>query len=63
MWNFRESNKSFNIYEDLLKTITIYKFNVDHSNPQDRKKFLNLQKNCILMFNKQDEEVKEIILW
>ena len=34
---FRDTNKSFRLDEDLLKTITNYKFNVDHSNPQDQK--------------------------
>ena len=34
---FRDSNKSFRLEGDLLKVITIYKFNVDHSNPQDKK--------------------------
>ena len=33
---FRDSNKSFRL-GDLLKVITNYKFNVDHSNPQDKK--------------------------
>ena len=36
---FRDSNTSFNSNGDLLKTLTIYKFIVDHSNLQDRKKF------------------------
>ena len=30
-------NKSFPLYGDLLKTMTIYDFIVDQSNPQDRK--------------------------
>ena len=34
---FRDSNKSFRLEGDLLKVITNYKFNVDHSSPQDRK--------------------------
>ena len=34
---FRESNKSFKLDGDLLKTMTNYKFNADHSNIQDRK--------------------------
>ena len=33
----RDSNKSFILEGDLLKVITNYKFNVDHSNQQDRK--------------------------
>ena len=34
---FRDSNKSFRLEGDLLKVLTNYKFNVDHSNPQDKK--------------------------
>ena len=34
---FRDSNKSFRLEGDLLKVITNYKSNVDHSNPQDKK--------------------------
>ena len=34
---FRDINKSFRLEGDLLKVITNYKFNVDHSNPQDKK--------------------------
>ena len=34
---FRDSNKSFRLEGDLLKVITNYKFNVDHSNQQDKK--------------------------
>ena len=34
---FRDSNKSFKLEGDLLKLITIYKFNADHSSPQDKK--------------------------
>ena len=39
MITFRDSNskKTFKIEGDLLKVITNYKFNVDHSNQQDRK--------------------------
>ena len=34
---FRDSNKSFRLEGDLLKVITTYKVNVDHSSPQDKK--------------------------
>ena len=34
---FRDSNKSFKLEGDLLKLITNYKFNADHSSPQDKK--------------------------
>ena len=37
MITFRDSNKTFRLEGDLLKLITIYKFNVDHSSPQDKK--------------------------
>ena len=37
MISFRDSNKTFRLEGDLLKVITIYKFNVDHSSPQDKK--------------------------
>ena len=36
MMTFRDSNKSFRLEGDLLKVITNCKFNVDHSNQQDR---------------------------
>ena len=34
---FRDSNKCFRLEGDLLKVVTNHKFNVDHSNPQDKK--------------------------
>ena len=37
MITFRDSNKSFKIDGDLLKLVTVYKFNADHSTPQDKK--------------------------
>ena len=37
MITFRDSNKAFRLEGDLLKVITNYKFNVDHSSPQDKK--------------------------
>ena len=37
MITFRDSNKTFRLEGDLLKVIPNYKFNVDHSNQQDRK--------------------------
>ena len=39
MITFRDSNKTFRLEGDLLKVITNYKFNVDHSSPQDKKLF------------------------
>ena len=37
MITFRDSNKTFKLEGDFLKVITNHKFNVDHSNQQDRK--------------------------
>ena len=37
MFTFRDSNKSFNLDGDLLKAMTICKFNVRHSNLQKQK--------------------------
>ena len=37
MLYFRDNNRSVKLDGDLLKTMTNYKFNIDHSNPQDRK--------------------------
>ena len=44
MITFRDSNKSFKLEGDLLKLITNYKFNADHSSPQDRKLFYEFAK-------------------
>ena len=37
MLTVRDSDKSFKLNGNLLKTMTIYKFNVGHSNLKDRK--------------------------
>ena len=37
MITFRDSNKTFRLEGDFLKVIINYKFNVDHSSPQDKK--------------------------
>ena len=37
MITFRDSNKTFRLEGDLLKVLTNYKFNVDHSSLQDKK--------------------------
>ena len=37
MITFRDFNKTFRLEGDLLKLITNYKFNADHSSPQDKK--------------------------
>ena len=44
MITFRDSNKSFKLEGDLLKLITNYKFNADHSSPQDKKLFREFAK-------------------
>ena len=37
MITFRDTDRTFRLEGDLLKVITNHKFNVDHSNPQDKK--------------------------
>ena len=44
MINFGDSNKSSRLEADLLKLITNYKFNADHSSPQDKKLFYEFAK-------------------
>ena len=48
MLTFRDTKKSFQLDRDLLKAITICKFNVGHSNPQDQKTIYEFAKemNC-----------------
>ena len=41
---FKDTNRTFKIDGDLLKTITNYKFNADHSNPQVKKLIYELAK-------------------
>ena len=41
---FRDSKKTFKLEGDLLKVITYYKFNADHSSPQDKKLFYEFAK-------------------
>ena len=44
--DFRDNNKSFKLHGDLLKRVTICKFNVGHSNPPDKKiYFICLERN------------------
>ena len=45
---FRDTNKSLKLDGGLLKTMTIYKLNVDHSNPHDRKKMYEFGKEMKL---------------
>ena len=44
MLTFGDCNKSFKLDGDLLKIMTNYNFNADHSNPQDKKYLMNLEK-------------------
>ena len=44
MITFRDSNKTFRLEGDLLKVITNYKFNADHSSPQDKELNYNFAK-------------------
>ena len=44
MITFRDSKKSFILEGDLLKLVTNYKFNADHSSPQDEKIFYEFAK-------------------
>ena len=44
MITFRDSNKTFRLEGDLLKVVTNYKSNVDHSSPQDKKLFYEFAK-------------------
>ena len=44
MITFRDTDKTFRLEGDLLKVITNHKFNVDHSNQQDRKIFYGFAK-------------------
>ena len=61
MLTFRDSNKSFNLDGDLLKTMTNYTFIVGHSNPQDQKliyefgKEMNLSVKQVGVKNPKDE--------
>ena len=44
MTSFRDTNKTFRLEGDLLKTITDYKLNADNSSPQDKKIIYELAK-------------------
>ena len=44
MLTFRDTNKVFKLEGDLLKVMTNNKFNVDHSNQQDRKRIYEVAK-------------------
>ena len=54
------SNKSSKLDGDLLKTITIYYFNVDHSNPLDRKTIYEFGKEMKFNIRQKYEEVLQM---
>ena len=56
MITLRDSNKSFKLDGDLLETMTINDFNVDHSNQQDRKLIYEFAKE--MKFNKKQKGKK-----
>ena len=64
---FRDINKSFKLDGDLLKVITIFKFNADHSNPQDKKlnyeftKEMNFDIKKVGRPSTRDKSVKRIL--
>ena len=49
MLTLRECNKSFKLDGDILRTMTSYDFNVDHSHPQDWK--INYELGKEMKFN------------
>ena len=64
---FRDSNKSFKINRDLLKTMTNYTFNVTHSNPRDQKlihafgKEMDFDNNRTGRKNKRDKSLAKLL--
>ena len=50
MLTFRQTNKSLKLDEDFLKSMPNCKFNVDHSNPQDPKKY-EFRKEMLFIFD------------
>ena len=56
MLTFGDSNKSCKLDGDLLKTMTNYNFNVDQSNPQDRKLIYEIRKE--MKFNNEQVGLK-----
>ena len=62
MITFRDSKKTFKLDGDLLKVVTNYKFNADHSNPQDKNKFMSLQKKWTVIPKAQADRVLDIVL-
>ena len=59
MLTFRDGNKSFKLDRDLPESMTIYDFNVSHSNPRDQNLIMSLEKTKVLMLTRKDEKVTE----
>ena len=59
MLSFRDTNKSINLDGDFLETVTNYDFKVNHSNPQDQKVTMSLEKKRTLSLNRRGEKVTE----
>ena len=57
MLSFRDTNKSFKLDGGVLKTMTIYKINVEHSNPQDRKIFFEFGKERKFDFKQKGQPI------
>ena len=62
MFTFIDTNASLKLDGDLLKTMTNYKFNVDHSNPQDRKKIYEFVKEMMFDIKRKGRPKIEINL-
>ena len=66
MLTFRDGNKTFKLDGDLLETITVYDFNVDHSNQQDPKLIYDFGKEMKLDFKQKgrksnrDKSIKKL---
>ena len=50
---FRDSDKSLKLDGDVLETMTVYDFNVSHSNPQDQKLIYGFGKEVNFYFNQK----------
>ena len=63
MLSFRDSNKSFKLDGDPLKTINNEKFNVGHSNLQDRKMFREFAEETNFAIKNLGPKILEIVLF
>ena len=62
MITFRDNNKSFRLEGDLLKLMTNYKFNADHSSPQDKKLIYEFAKEMNYDTRSRADRVLDILL-